>query len=99
MTRAITAAKRNKTLGDESTVETNQRHYVGNGTERNIVEQRQEIEFQPVASPETPRPQHAIDRNHGHKNETDRRQMPEAGKIVAAVRIDDRNAGGSASSA
>ena len=89
MAGALAPAQRDQALGDESAVEPDQRHHVGDGAERHIVEERQQIGLGPLRGPKAARAQHPVDRHHGHEDEPDRGEMAEAGQIVAPVRIDD----------
>ena len=87
--RALAPAQRDQTFGNESAIESDQRHHVGHRAERDIVEEREQIRLEPRGSPEAARAQFAVHRHDGHENKPDGRKMAETGKIVAPVRIDD----------
>ena len=88
---ALAPAQRDQALGDESAVEPGERHHVGDGAERHIIEKRQKIGLGTLRGPKAAGAQHAVDRHHGHEGQAHRGEMAEAGKIVAPVRIDDRH--------
>ena len=87
--RLLAPAQHQQALGDEGAIEPDQRHHVGDGAERHVVEERQQIGLGPRLGPKTAGAQFAIDRHHGHEHEPDRGEITEAGEIVAPVRIDD----------
>ncbi len=87
--RLLAPAQHLQSLGDEGAIEPDQRHHVGDGAERHVVEQGQQIGFGPRIGPKTAGAQLAIDRHHRHEHEPDRGEITEAGEIVAPVRIDD----------
>ncbi len=89
MPDAFAAAQRDQPLGDEGAVETDQRHDIGDGAQRHIIEEAEQIGLRPIRRPEAALAQHAVERDDGHEDEPDRGEMPEARKVVAAVRIDD----------
>ncbi len=89
----LAPAQRDQSLGDKGAVETDQRHHVGDGAERYIVEHSEQIGFRPIGGPKSAPAQHAVDRDHRHESEPDGGEMAEAGEIVAPVRIDDRDRG------
>ena len=91
--RLLAPAQHQQTLGDEGTIEPDQRHHVGDGTERHVVEEGQQIGFGPRIGPKTAGAQFAIDRHHGHEHEPDCGEIAEAREIVAPVRIDDGECG------
>ncbi len=87
----IAAAQRNQAFRDESAVKALERHHIGNGAERDQMQQRQQIGLRPRRRPEIAGAQRARERDQRDKYKTDRRQMAKAGQIVGAVRIDDRD--------
>ena len=95
----LTPAERNQTLRDEGAVEPLERHDIGDGAERDQMQERQQIGLAPQAGPEAAPAQFARERDQRQEDQTDRGEMAEPGEIVGAVRIDDRMRGGSASSA
>ena len=86
----VAPAHRDQALGDEGAVEALERHHVGDGAERDQIEEAEQIGLRPRAGPEAARAQLAVDRDHGHEHEPDRGEMAEPGEIVEPVRIDDR---------
>src|ERR1700683_2149058 len=93
MPGALAAAQRNEPFGHESTIETDERYDVGDGAERDVVEQREQIRFRAVRVPEAARAQFAVDRHHGHEGQAYRGEMAKTGQIVATVRVDDGKCG------
>ena len=89
MSSLFAAAQHQQSLGDKRAIETDQRHHVGDGAERHVVEKREEIGLGPRLGPKTAGTQLAIDSHHGHEHEPDSGEIAEAGEIVAPVRIDD----------
>ena len=89
----LAPAQRDQALGDKGAVEPDQRHDVGDGAERNIVKQRQQIRLGPPDMPKAAPAQHAVERDDRHEDEPDRGEMAEPGQIVAPVRIDDGDRG------
>ena len=87
--RLLAPAQHQQALGDEGAIEPDQRHHVGDGAERHVVEKRQQIGLGPRLGPKTPGAQFAIDRHHGHEHKPDRCEIAQSGEIVAPVRIDD----------
>ena len=73
----VAAAQRQQTLGDESAVETLERHHVGDRSERHQIEEPEEVWFRPLRRPKSTRAQFAIDRDHGHEHEADGREVAE----------------------
>ncbi len=51
MPRTLAPAQRDQPLGDEGAVEADQRHHVGDGAERDIVEKRQQVGLRPLRGP------------------------------------------------
>ena len=88
---ALAAAQRQQPLGDERAIEPDERYHVGDGAERDVVEQRQQIRLRPIRAPKTAPAQHAVHRYHRHEHEPDGGQVTETGEVVAPVRIDDGN--------
>ena len=80
-------------LGDERAVEPNKRHHVGDSAERHVVDEREQVGLGTGLGPEAAGAQHAVHRHHGHEGEPNGGEMPEAGEIVAPVRIDDGDRG------
>ncbi len=89
MARALAPAQRDQTFGDESAIKSDERHHIGHRAECDIVEEREKIGLRPCRGPEAARAQLAVHRHHGQEDEPDGREIAEAGKIVAPVRIDD----------
>ena len=87
----LAPAQRDQALGDEGAVEAVERHHVGDGAERDQIEQRQQIGLGPRRGPEAALAQLAVDRDQREEHEPDGGEMAEPGEIVGAVRIDDRH--------
>ena len=87
----LAPAQRQQALGDEGAVQARERHHIGDGAERDIVEKGQQIRLAALAVPEAAAAQFAVHRDDRHEHEADGRQMTEPGEIVAPVRIDDRH--------
>ena len=81
---------RDQALADKGAVETDQRHDVGDGAERDEIEIRQEIGLAAPAVPETAAAQFAVHRNKRDEDEPDGGEMIEMREIVGPVRIDER---------
>ena len=86
----IAAAQRDQALRDEGAVEPDQRHDIGDGAERDVMQHADKIRLRPFRGPEAARPQFAVDRDQRDEHEADRGEMAEAREIVGAVRIDQR---------
>ncbi len=89
----IAPPQRDQPLGDKGAVEAFERHHVGDGAERDQMQHRQQIGFGSRAGPESALAQRAGDGDQGDKNKANGRQMAKSGKIVGAVRVDDRDRG------
>ncbi len=89
MPRLLAPAQHLQSLGDKGAIEPDQRHHVGHGAERHVVEEGQQIGFGPRIGPKTAGAQFAIDGHHGHEHESDRGKIAQSGEIIAPVRIDD----------
>src|SRR5262249_37209569 len=89
VTGPVAAAERNQALGDESAIEPNERHYVGNRPQCDIIEKAKQIRLRVLGPPKATLAQNAIDGDDGYESQSDSCQMTEAGEIVAPVRIDD----------
>ena len=87
--RPLAPAQRDQTLGDEGAVEPDQRHDIGDGAERDVVEETEQIGLRPLARQKPRCAQNAIDRDDGHEGQPDGGEMAESGEVVAPVRIDD----------
>ncbi len=87
----LATAQRNKTLGDESAVEAFKRHHVGDRSEGNEMQERQQVGLATRTSPEVATAQFARDCDQCDENKADRSQMAKSGQIVGAVGIDDRH--------
>ena len=85
----LAPSQRDQPLGDEGAVEAGQRHDVGDGAERDQMQQREQIGLGARTGPEIAPAQLARDRDQRDKHQPDRRQLAEAGQIVGAVGIDD----------
>ena len=85
----LAPAQRDQALGDEGAVEALERHHVGDGAERDEIEQRQQIGLGPRAGPEAARAQLAVDRDQREEHQPDGGEMAKPGEIVEPVRIDD----------
>ena len=72
-------AQRDQALGDERAVQSDERHHVGDGAERDVVEKREQIGLRPRRAPKAARAQHPVDRNHRHEGQPDRGEMTEPG--------------------
>ena len=79
---------RDQALADKGAVETDERHDVGDGAERDEIEIRQKIGLAAPAIPETAPAQFAVQRNERDEDEPDGGEMIEMGQIVGPVRID-----------
>ena len=86
----VAAAQRDQSLGDEGAVEPGQRHDVGDGAERDVMQHAEQIRLRPLAGPEAARAQFAVDRDQRDEHEADGGEMAEPGEIVEPVRIDQR---------
>ncbi len=84
---------RDQPLGDEGAVEADERHHVGDGAERDEIDEVEQVRLGPRRIPEAAPAQLAIDRDDGQEHEADGGEMAERGEIVVAVRIDDRRLG------
>ena len=84
---------RQQSLGDEGAVEPLERHHVGDGAERDQVEQIEQVRLRPRRAPEAAPAQFAVHRHHGHEHQPDRGEMAELGEIVEPVRIHHRERG------
>ena len=87
----LAPAQRDQALGDEGAVEAFQRHHVGDGAERDQMQQRQQVGLAAQAGPEVAPAQFARQRHQRDEHQTDGGEMAETGEIVGAVRIDDRH--------
>jgi hypothetical protein len=76
-------------LGDEGAVERFEWHHVGNGAQRDEIDEIEEIGLRPRGAPEAAPAQFAVDGDDREENQSDGGQMTEFGEIVEPVRIDD----------
>ena len=72
---ALAPAERNEPFGNESTIEPLERHHVGDGAERNQVEEAQEVRLAPLQRPEAAPAQLAVERYQRHEDEADGGQV------------------------
>ncbi len=77
-------------LPDEGTVEAAQRHDVGDRGQRDKIERREQIRLAAGAGPDALPAQFAAGRNQSQEDDAGRAEMPETGKVVLAVGIDQR---------
>ena len=89
----LAPAHRQQSLGDEGAVEPLERHHVGDGAERDEIEQIEQVRLRPRRRPEPAPAQLAVHRHHGHEHQPDRGEMAELREIVEPVRIDHRERG------
>src|SRR5947207_13619044 len=87
MSCSFAPAQCNQTLREESAIESDERHHVGNRAEGNVVEKSEKIGFRPLAVPKSASAQDAIDGDDGHESEPDRREMTEPREIVTPIWI------------
>ena len=71
----LAPAQRDQALGDERAVQSDERHHVGDGAERDVVEKREQIGLRPRRAPKAARAQHPVDRNDRHEGQPDRGEM------------------------
>ena len=95
----VAAAQRHQALGDEGAVEAFERHHVGDGAERDQMQQRQEIGLGPRAGPVTAVAQFARQRHERDKNQADGGKMPKPDRSSARFGLTIATAGGNCSSA
>ncbi len=88
MPGALAPAHDQQALGNEGAIQSDERHNVSDGAERDIVEQCQEIGLRTRSGPKAALTQQAVDCHHGHEHKPDGGEMTEAGKIVTPVWID-----------
>ena len=86
----LAAAQRQQPLGDEGAVEADERHHVGDGAERDQIEQRRADRAPAASRPESPPAQFAVDRNDGHEHQPDGGEVAKPGQIIEPVGIDQR---------
>ena len=84
---------RDQALGDEGAVEADERHHVGDGAERDEVDEVEQVGLRPRRIPEAAAAQLAVDRDDGQEHEADGGEMAERREIVVPVRIDDHRLG------
>ena len=88
---AVAAAHGDQPLGDEGTVEALQGHHVGNGAQRDEIEQRHQVGLGAVAGPEAAGTQLAVHRHDREERQAHRGEMAEPGEIIEPVGIDHRD--------
>ena len=79
MPDTLAPAQRDEALGDKGAVEPDERHHIGDGAERNVVQKQQQIGLGPFRGPKAARAQDAVHSHDGHEDEPDRSKMTEAG--------------------
>ncbi len=87
--RLLAVLQRDQALLHEGAVQPGERHHVGDGAERDEIEQLQEIGLGQRAAPEAAAAQLAIEGGGGHEGEPRGAKLVEPGKVVGALRIDD----------
>ena len=84
---------RDQALGDEGAVEADEGHHVGDGAERDEIDEVEQVRLGPRCIPEAAAAQLAVHRDDGQEHQADGGEMAERREIVVPVRIDDRRLG------
>ena len=90
---ALAPAHGDQALGDEGAVEPFETRHVGDGAERDQIEQAKQVGLRPCGRPEAACAQRPVGRDQHEEHEAGGGEITEARQIVEPVGIDDRERG------